>query len=59
MTRPSVNTPRQVLLASLVGTAIEFFDFYIFSTAAVLVFPQLFFPRTDPAEAPSGCAARD
>ncbi len=51
MTARPVNTPRQVLLASLIGTAIEFFDFYIFSTAAVLVFPALFFPRTDPAAA--------
>lgn len=47
-TRP-VNTPRQILVASLMGTAIEFFDFYIYATAAVLVFPALFFPSTDPA----------
>jgi metabolite-proton symporter len=46
-----LNSPRQVLLASLVGTAIEFFDFYIYATAAVLVFPALFFPATDPATA--------
>jgi MFS family permease len=46
-----VNSPRQVLLASLVGTAIEFFDFYIYATAAVLVFPRLFFPPSDPASA--------
>ena len=46
-----VNTPRQVLFASLVGTTIEFFDFYIYATAAVLVFPRLFFPATDPAAA--------
>ena len=39
-----VNSPARVLLASLVGTTIEFFDFYIYATAAVLVFPQLFFP---------------
>jgi metabolite-proton symporter len=44
-----LNTPRQVLFASLVGTAIEFFDFYIYATAAVLVFPRLFFPASDPA----------
>ncbi|MGA2650354.1 MAG: MFS transporter [Terracidiphilus sp.] len=49
--RGPVNSPRQVLFASLVGTAIEFFDFYIYATAAVLVFPKLFFPRTDPATA--------
>jgi metabolite-proton symporter len=36
-----------VLLASLVGTTIEFFDFYVYATAAVLVFPTLFFPNTD------------
>ena len=43
-----INTPRQVLFASLVGTAVEFFDFYIYATAAVLVFPGLFFPASDP-----------
>jgi metabolite-proton symporter len=46
-----VNSPRQVLIASLVGTSIEFFDFYIYATAAVLVFPGLFFPSTDPNSA--------
>ena len=45
------NRPGQVLLASLVGTAIEYFDFYIYATAAVLVFPRLFFPPNDPASA--------
>jgi metabolite-proton symporter len=47
----SVNSPRQVLFASLIGTTIEFFDFYIYATAAVLVFPALFFPKSDPASA--------
>jgi metabolite-proton symporter len=47
----AVNTPRQILFASLIGTAIEFFDFYIYATAAVLVFPALFFPASDPATA--------
>ena len=46
-----VNTPRQILFASLIGTSIEFFDFYIYATAAVLVFPALFFPAADPASA--------
>ena len=46
-----VNTPGQVLFASLIGTTIEFFDFYIYATAAVLVFPRLFFPASDPAAA--------
>ena len=48
---PAVNTAGQVLFASLVGTTIEFFDFYIYATAAVLVFPRLFFPASDPASA--------
>ena len=46
-----VNSPRRVLMASLAGTTIEFFDFYIFATAAVLVFPKQFFPASDPAAA--------
>ena len=46
-----INSPRQVLFASLVGTTIEFFDFYIYGTAAVLVFPTLFFPASDPTTA--------
>jgi len=35
---------RRVLLASLVGTAVEFYDFYIYATAASLVFGPMFFP---------------
>ncbi len=45
------NSPARVLFASLIGTTIEFFDFYIYATAAVLVFPKLFFPGADPATA--------
>src|ERR1019366_1064677 len=52
-----VNSPRQVLFASLIGTTIEFFDFYIYATAAVLVFPALFFPKSDPASAPPASLA--
>jgi metabolite-proton symporter len=51
LTIEKMNSPRQVLLASLIGTTIEFFDFYIFATAAVLVFPALFFPKSDPLSA--------
>jgi metabolite-proton symporter len=47
----AINKPGQVLFASLIGTTIEFFDFYIYATAAVLVFPRLFFPSFDPASA--------
>ena len=36
----------RVLTASMVGTAVEFYDFYIYATAAALVFGPLFFPAT-------------
>jgi metabolite-proton symporter len=46
------STPtRRILFASMIGTTIEFFDFYIYAMAAVLVFPTLFFPKEDPATA--------
>ncbi|HXA35968.1 MAG TPA: MFS transporter [Steroidobacteraceae bacterium] len=48
---PDALQTRRVLFASLVGTTIEFFDFYIYATAAVLVFPRLFFPKGDPTTA--------
>ncbi|MBY8820933.1 MFS transporter [Sphingomonas colocasiae] len=50
MTTQSVSAPsnRRILFASLVGTSVEFYDFYIYATAAALVFGQLFFPSSDP-----------
>ncbi|MGN6448678.1 MAG: MFS transporter, partial [Brucella intermedia] len=44
---PQKNSARRVLAASMIGTTIEFFDFYIYATAAVIVFPHLFFPASD------------
>lgn len=38
---------RRIVVASMVGTTIEFYDFYIYATAAVSVFPHLFFPKSD------------
>lgn len=46
MTTPASH--RRVLAASLVGTAVEFYDFYIYATAAALVFGPLFFPSEEP-----------
>jgi MFS family permease len=43
-TPPDAPTRRRVALASCLGTAIEFYDFLIYGTAAALVFPKLFFP---------------
>ncbi len=48
---PAANSKWRILIASLAGTTIEFFDFYIYATAAVLVFPKLFFPASDPNSA--------
>jgi metabolite-proton symporter len=39
---------RLVALASLIGTTIEWYDFFLYGTAAALVFNRLFFPNTDP-----------
>jgi metabolite-proton symporter len=36
---------RRIILASVIGTTIEFFDFYMYATAAVSIFPLLFFPK--------------
>lgn len=50
-TRTSPTSPadvRRVVLASFVGTMIEWYDFFIYGTAAALVFNQLFFPVGDP-----------
>lgn len=46
ITRSSV---KKVIAASMIGTAIEFYDFYAYGTAAANYFPQLFFPETAPA----------
>ncbi|EMM6760551.1 MHS family MFS transporter [Pluralibacter gergoviae] len=46
-----VNSRNKVVVASLIGTAIEFFDFYIYAAAAVIVFPHIFFPQGDAAAA--------
>ncbi len=45
---PAGNKRSRVIVASLIGTSIEFYDFYVYATAAVLVFPALFFPSADP-----------
>ncbi|MCW2283912.1 MFS family permease [Rhodoblastus acidophilus] len=36
---------RRIIVASVIGTTIEFFDFYVYATAAVSIFPLLFFPK--------------
>ena len=50
-TEVASNSKVRVLFASLVGTTIEFFDFYIYATAAVIIFPHLFFPESSDSAA--------
>lgn len=42
------NISKRVLLASLIGSSIEWFDYFLYGTVAALVFNQLFFPAEDP-----------
>src|SRR5216684_3234681 len=43
------STLTKTVAASLIGTSLEWYDFFIYGSAAALVFPRLFFPQTDPA----------
>ncbi|MFJ6216673.1 MFS transporter [Streptomyces sp. NPDC092296] len=45
---PSAANPRRAALAALVGTSIEWYDFYAFATAAAIVFNDVFFPADMP-----------
>ncbi|MFI7130043.1 MFS transporter [Nonomuraea sp. NPDC050153] len=47
----SAQQTRRVILASLIGTSLEWYDFFLYTTAATLVFPKLFFPALDPFNA--------
>src|SRR5690242_1245092 len=47
-TQPTSTSTRKVAVATLIGTSIEWFDFFVYGAAAALVFNKLFFPTANP-----------
>ncbi|MFI2414356.1 MFS transporter [Streptomyces sp. NPDC018947] len=45
---PAPNNLKRIVAASLIGTTIEWYDFFLYGSAAALVFNKLFFPDSDP-----------
>ena len=49
MSHVTKSQTKKVVASGWIGSVLEYYDFFIYATAAALIFPQIFFPQGDPA----------